>query len=295
MVDYGQDKLKNFQPKHTFFVGIDSDGCVFDSMEIKHKECFCPAYVNNFNLQAVAKYAREVWDFVNLYSITRGYNRFKAVTRALDLLAEREEVKTRNVDIPKLQELRNWVSRETRLGNPVLEVEIKQNPHKDLEMALAWSLDVNAAVKKIVRNVPPFPKVREALEKLKIQADIIVVSQTPTEALNREWEEHDIAKFAEIIAGQELGTKAEHIQFAANGKYEPNHILMVGDAPGDLKAARANNALFYPVNPGKEEKSWKRFYEEATDRFFEGTYKGEYEQKLIEEFEKMLPERPPWT
>ena len=40
-----------------YLVCIDSDGCAFDTMEIKHKECFCPAYINYFGLQAVSKYA----------------------------------------------------------------------------------------------------------------------------------------------------------------------------------------------------------------------------------------------
>ena len=51
-----------------FLVCIDSDGCVFDTMEIKHKECFCPAYIEHFGLQAVSNYARDAWDFANLYS-----------------------------------------------------------------------------------------------------------------------------------------------------------------------------------------------------------------------------------
>jgi hypothetical protein len=69
---------------------------------------------------------------------------------------------------------------------------------------------------------------------------------------------------------------------------------MIGDAPGDMKAAKANNALFYPVNPGAEEPSWQRFYEEAMYRFFEGVYAGEYEASLIAEFERYLPDTPPW-
>ena len=28
--------------RNDFFIGIDSDGCVFDTMEVKHKECFIP-------------------------------------------------------------------------------------------------------------------------------------------------------------------------------------------------------------------------------------------------------------
>ena len=33
-----------------YLVCIDSDGCVFDTMEIKHKECFCPPYIKHFGL-----------------------------------------------------------------------------------------------------------------------------------------------------------------------------------------------------------------------------------------------------
>ena len=141
------DDLRNFKPSRDFFIGIDSDGCVFD-MEIKHKECFCPAFVNIFDLQPVAKYARETWEFVNLYSHTRGCNRFPAVIRALDLLSARKEVKARRATIPEMKGLREWVGRETRLSNPVLENEVKATRDPDLVLALEWSSEVNAAVKK---------------------------------------------------------------------------------------------------------------------------------------------------
>ena len=77
-------------------------------------------------------------------------------------------------------------------------------------------------------------------------------------------------------------------------KYAPNHVLMVGDAPGDYKAAKANNTLFYPINPGAEEASWKRLYDEGLDRFFNGTFAGEYQQQLLDEFNTYLPVDPPW-
>src|SRR5664280_3570059 len=38
-------ELTAFQPRNNHFIGIDSDGCVFDAMEIKHKECFIPATI----------------------------------------------------------------------------------------------------------------------------------------------------------------------------------------------------------------------------------------------------------
>ena len=104
--------------------------------------------------------------------------------------------------------------------------------------------------------MPPFPYVRQSLEKIQPLADVIVVSGTPDEALKREWEEHDIAKYVAVIAGQEMGTKTQHLGYATKNKYEKNHVLMIGDAPGDIKAARANDALFYPINPGNEIESW---------------------------------------
>jgi len=136
--------------------------------------------------------------------------------------------------------------------------------------------------------------VRESLVYLSDKADMIVVSATPLEALAREWEEHDVAQYVRVIAGQEMGKKALHLELAAKGKYVPDHILMIGDAPGDMRAARANDALFYPINPGHEEASWQRFYEEAVHRFLAGEYAGDYEAKVIAEFEKLLPQAPPW-
>src|SRR3954471_8907628 len=92
--------LRDFKPAKEFFVGIDSDGCIFDSMEIKHKECFTPMFIKHFHLQAVSKYAREVWEFVNLYSKDRGANRFPALVKAIKLLRERPQVIARKVQVP---------------------------------------------------------------------------------------------------------------------------------------------------------------------------------------------------
>lgn len=286
--------LENLERSHDFFVGIDSDGCAFDSMEIKQKECFCPQFIKHFGLQAVSKYARETWTFVNLYSKTRGVNRFPAIIESLDLLRERTEVKTRGVDVPRLDALREWMKRETKLANAKLQEEIAKTGDPELKRVMAYSNAANAAVADIVSGVPPFPYVRESLEKLRRNADIVVVSQTPTEALVREWEEHNIAPYALLIAGQELGSKTEHLQMAAVGKYDSDRILMIGDAPGDLKAARGAGALFYPIIPGREEESWRRFHDEAMERFFALTYKGSYEQELLGEFEASLPATPPW-
>ena len=287
-------ELREFKQEREFFVGIDSDGCAFDSMEVKHKECFIPNIINYWELQAVSRYAREAAEFVNLYSKWRGINRFPALTMVFDLLLEREDVKKRGVNIPEAKSLREWIKKETKLANPALEQIVQETGDPVLSQALKWSKAVNETVAKIVHGVPPFPFVKESLEKISNTADAIVVSATPCEALKREWDEHDIAKYVRVIAGQEMGTKKEHLAFAAVSKYKPDHILMIGDAPGDMKAARANSALFYPINPGDEDISWERFHNESFDKFINGTYAGDYEKSLIDEFDKYLPSIPPW-
>lgn len=285
--------LRDFQPSKPFFIGIDSDGCIFDSMEIKHKECFAPMFIKNFHLQAVSKYAREVWEFVNLYSKDRGANRFPALVKAIKLLGARPEVQARHVRMPDIAALEEWIKRETKLGNATLNNEVK-NGNQGLAHIKVWSDAVNRAVEDIVHGVPPFPLVRETLQKMNTRADCMCISQTPADALKREWAEHGIDGFVKIIAGQEMGTKTEHIKFAAAPKYAPEKILMIGDAPGDFKAAKGNQALFFPIVPGHEERSWERLYNEAIDRFFAGTYAGAYEAGLVKEFDASLPEHPQW-
>jgi len=292
--------LKDFKPKKKFFVGIDSDGCAFDSMGIKQRECFCPWMIAYFGLQPVAYAARQCKDFADLFSKTRGANRHKTLKRILaELLPSHPMVKTRKFNVPQLPHYFKWVDDpDSLLSNEGLKkaIDAASDPEvkSELEYVLQWSEQVNKAVETIVKDVPPFPFVRESLEKITQFADAIVVSGTPGEALAREWQEHDIAKYVAVIAGQEMGKKTQHLEYTTKGKYEPEHVLMIGDAPGDMKAAKANNALFYPINPGDEEKSWQRFHDEALDKFINGQYAGSYEEKVIAEFDKYLPEKPPW-
>ena len=109
-------------PQHDFLVGIDSDGCAFDTMEVKHKECFIPNIINHYELQGVSKYAREAAEFVNLYSKSRGINRFPALIEQLEWLRERPEVKARGVnDRDSARAGRLDRSARPKLGNPALE------------------------------------------------------------------------------------------------------------------------------------------------------------------------------
>ena len=289
-----QATLRSFAPNHEHFIGFDSDGCIFDSMELKHKECFIPNIIKYYHLQPVSKYAREAAEFVNLYSHWRGINRFPGLVKVFELLSDRPEAMARGIVLPDTTALQEFIRTASALGNPALEKAVAETGDVSLKQCLEWSKAVNSDIEAMVNGLPPFPAAREVLEKIHGRADTMVVSATPANALRREWVEHGIDKYVDLIAGQELGKKEEQLGLTAHGKYAPGNILMIGDALGDLKAARAVNARFFPIVPGFEDKSWQHFRDEIVEEFLGGRYSSNLEIELCEEFEEALPSTPPW-
>lgn len=287
-----QKALRELQPEHDFFIGIDSDGCVFDTMEVKQKEFFIPDALKYFDLFPVSKNLRNTWEFVNLYSVHRGSNRFISLIKVFDILNADERVKKSGIILPSTDTLKTWTEKENKLSNENLRKYYEKNPNPDLEKILTWSEAVNEDIGKWLKKIPPFPSARIAIETVFSHADIVIVSQTPLEAVEREWKENDLKKYVKFIAAQEHGTKTEHLVLAAKGKYPDNRILMIGDAKGDLDAAGNNAVLFYPILPGRENESWERFLEEGFKKFLDGSYKGSYEDSLLKEFISSLPEKP---
>ena len=281
--------LKKMQPEHEYFVGIDSDGCVFDTMEAKQKQFFLPNALKYFNLFPIENIVRQIWEFVNLYSVHRGGNRFISVIKVFEILNESEQVKNSGVKLPEINALKQWVKTENKLSNENLRKYFQSNHDPDLGKILRWSEVLNEEISRNLRNITPFPYATEAIKKISSYADIVIISQTPVEALEREWGANNLKKYARLIAGQEHGTKTEHLAHAAIGKYQTHKILMIGDAPGDLDAAKNNGILFFPVVPGKEDESWKRFLYEGFEKFLDGSLAGKYENSLLKEFKSSLP------
>lgn len=285
----GRELLEGFRPGHDRLVCIDSDGCVFDTMEIKHKECFCPAMIKHWGLQPISKYARKAWEFENLYSKDRGQSRFITLYRSIELLKEWEEVKEYGFEFPDTGTLKTWLEEALEVNNKTLAAS--HDPV--LLRTLRWSLEVNERVADMVHGIPPFPGAREAVLALSEQADIIVVSATARDALMREWEENELLDHVSLICSQDEGTKKECIR-AVKDHYAPDRVLMIGDAPGDMRAAHDNGVLFYPIRPGDEIASWKEMKEIYLERFLDGGYRGEMEEMVIRRFDGCLPLLPPW-
>lgn len=294
------ERLKNFPRKKEFLIAIDSDGCVFDSMNPKQIVVFHAKIMDFHQLWGIESYLREVAEFVNLFSRMRGCNRFIALQHTYRFLTEIPEIKQvtmeQGITLPDTTTLDAYVKKykDISLGNPTLEEYVQERRESSSSKLLAWSKAVNSTIAAKIKNIPPFDHVRETLALASENADLIVVSQTPYEALDREWKEHNLNNYVRVIAGQEMGKKEEHIRMTARGKYKSDEMLMLGDAPGDKRAAEANGALFYPIIPGKETQSWKRLVKEALPRFFEKTFAGSYQKELMVKFDQALPPNPPW-
>ena len=287
MSDYRQI-LQSLPKRHDTLLCVDNDGTVFDTMEAKER-CFSRCIVGCFGFSGRdAELAEEVFRYVNLDSIHRGQNRFKSLVLTFDYLRER------GVSVPDTARLREWVKNETRLGNPALAALLEREPSDELRAVLRWREESNAAIEAEVRGIPPFPHVRETLTRADIDSDIMVVSHTPESAIRREWTDHGLLPCAMYLAGQECGSKLQHIRYASAGKYPPERILVVGDSPGDEDAAEAAGVNFFPIIPHCEADSWFELGDEGLARFYAGRFDGEYQDQLLERFHAALPSDPPW-
>ncbi len=283
------DLLTPFTPGHDWFVGVDSDGTTFDTMEIKHKHCFIPALIELWDLQSVAQEVRETAEFVNLYSRWRGIDRWRGLVLTFDLL------RARGITVADTPYLSAFCADDSvPKSESGLSAYQAAHPAAELRVALEWSRRANLLFAAKSRGVPPFPYVRESLASLSTHADVIVVSSMPLDDLEREWNEQDLVKYVSRLGAQELGSKKTQLERATAGRYAQGHMLMIGDAPGDLHAARANGVLFYPINPGAEPAAWRQFYQEAMPAFLTGEYSGRHEERLVERFMSLLPDVPPW-
>lgn len=271
--------LNDFQKRKDYLICVDSDGCAMDTMDIKHIRCFGPCMVEEWELSEWEAPILERWNVINLYSMTRGINRFKGLAMALKEINETYCV-IKDVDI-----LDQWVESSLELSNPALEKAIADNDSIVLKKALSWSKKVNESINALSDNEKlPFIGVKEGLEYAHQYCDIAIVSSANRQAVEDEWELYHLLEHVDIILAQDVGSKAFCIQELLKKGYDKNKVLMVGDAPGDLDAARKNDVSFYPILVKHEKESWEEFENIAIGRLIADSYAGEYEQVKVNQF-----------
>ncbi len=274
---------EKFIRKKDFLICIDSDGCAMDTMDLKHKICFGPCLTEEWDLKEKREWALKRWNEINLYTKTRGINRFKGLAMLLGELA------LQGMDIPGTRELTEWVNAAPELSNASVEEQWRKTGHLIWKQTLDWSEKVNQKIRQLPeKDKKAFEGVVQALECAHQAADVVIVSSANGQAVMEEWKNQGLLPHVDHVFSQDAGTKAECIRLLLEQGYERSQALMTGDAPGDYQAAKNNGILFFPILVNKEERSWECFRTEGIIRLKEKKFTEEYQEKLLQEFSENL-------
>ncbi len=275
----------NFERKHDFLICVDSDGCVMDTMNCKHFNCFGPCMVEEWGLENWRDEILKRWNEINLFSMTRGINRFKGLAMALS------EINEKYTAIDGVRALQHWAENAPTLSNDSVK-RAADDAHGDakriFEKALAWSKAVNAAIVELSEELKvPYPMAHEGLEAAHEFADVAMVSSANRDAVEEEWGKFGLLEHTDIVLAQDVGSKAACIAKMLEYGYDKDKVLMIGDAPGDCDAAEKNGVHYYPILVNHEKESWTEAITVAFSRLENGDF-AEYEAEKKKAFLKNL-------
>lgn len=251
----------NFKKTKEYLVCIDSDGCAIDTMTIKHQKCFGPVIIEVWKLQEFQTDILKRWDDINLFSITRGINRFKGLAKML------EEINEKYTPIAGIEGYINWIETTKQFSNEELSNYIKDSDNICSIKALEWSVNVNKAIDNLDDSLKlAFKGCYESMQKIQQVADIAVVSSANRKAIEEEWEQNNLLSMVDGVLAQDVGTKGYCIGKLLELGYKKENVVKIGDAVGDLEAAKSNSVNFYPMLLGKEAESWNEFSDTALEK-----------------------------
>jgi len=261
----------SFVKKHDYLVCVDSDGCVMDTMNCKHFHCFGPCMVTEWGLEEWREEILDRWNVINLFSMTRGINRFKGLAMALG------EINEKYKPIVGIAALQHWADTAPALSNDEVAKAAAEATDPDaklvLSKALSWSKAVNAAIVDLDESLKvPYNGAKEGLAAAHTFADVAMVSSANRDAVEEEWGKFGLLEHTDIVLAQDVGSKAACIAAMLKFGYDVNKVVMVGDAPGDCDAAEKNGVHYYPILVNHEKESW----DEAINLAFGKLQSGEY-------------------
>jgi len=293
-------------------VAVNSNGTVFDTMEILHRKVFVPTFCETYELEHLHGLVEEVWSGICLYGRQRGLNRFPAFVRLVTELHGHPVLKrfpgVLAAILPWTEPVQTWIERTATLSNESLEREIHRQSQlmgiidhgrgeirealEELERLLRWSNLVNQRAATLLPSIPPFASAVNFMRMLRPSGDdaadpttcIIGLSQAPRELTLDSWNRHGISTYVDAFHTQEDGpTVAILKRYVREGGFT-GKLLMVGDSPTDLETAQAIGASFFPILPGHEFESWEKLCYEAWPIFATGNYTVEYQARLVNTF-----------
>ena len=272
----------SFERKHDFLVCVDSDGCVMDTMNCKHFHCFGPCMVTEWGLEQWNDEILDRWNVINLFSMTRGINRFRGLAMALG------EINEKYKPIEGIGHLQHWADTAPALSNDAVAAAAENAECEEAKVvfqkALSWSKAVNASIVKLTEELKvPYDGAKEGLAAAHTFADVAMVSSANRDAVEEEWGKFGLLEHTDIVLAQDVGSKAACIAEMLKFGYDLNKVVMVGDAPGDCDAAEKNGVWYYPILVNKEKASWDEAIAVAFNKLQAGEY-AEYEAQKKKEF-----------
>jgi phosphoglycolate phosphatase-like HAD superfamily hydrolase len=269
--------IQDFKPTKQFLVCVDSDGCAMDTMDMKHIHCFGPMIVKHYGLESIQDEFLTLWNRINLSEKTRGINRFKGLSLAMQMI-KNQGYKSFDMDV-----FDAWVNHTTSLSATSLTKEHARHPHPQYQKALEWSHEVNECIEHLKNSDKPFDHVKETLRMMSHVADIVIVSSATTVTVLDEWKRHGLLQYVSLVACQEVGTKSFVLNELAHKPFKSWQRLMIGDAMGDFEAAKSAEFQFYPILAGHEGSSWLKLKDYAFLEFTLNHYQF-LQTELIEDF-----------
>ena len=272
----------SFERKHDYLVCVDSDGCVMDTMNCKHFHCFGPCMVTEWGLEEWRDEILDRWNVINLFSMTRGINRFKGLAMALS------EINEKYTTITGVAALQHWADTAPALSNDAVAKAADDASDPDaklvLQKALSWSKAVNAAIVELPEELKvPYNGAKEGLAAAHTFADVAMVSSANRDAVEEEWGKFGLLEHTDIVLAQDVGSKAACIAEMLKFGYDTKNVVMIGDAPGDCDAAEKNGVWYFPILVNHEKSSWDEAIAVAFGKLQNGEY-AEYEAQKKKEF-----------
>lgn len=272
----------NLKKKRDFLICVDSDGCVMDTMNCKHIHCFGPCMVEEWQLGEWKDEILERWNVINLFSMTRGINRFKGLAKAL------QEIDAKYTKIAGVDALVDWTETAPALSNDGVKKAIDTAQSEDerlvFEKALAWSNAVNESIVNLDESLKiPFEGTKEGLVEAHKFADVAIVSSANRDAVEEEWAKFGLLENTDIVLAQDVGSKAACIEKMLEFGYDKSNVLMVGDALGDSDAAKKNGVYYYPILVNHEKQSWDELISIGFKKLMDGDF-ADYADRKEKEF-----------
>ena len=272
----------SYVKNHDYLIFMDSDGCVMDTMNIKHYHCFGPCLVMEWDLEPWAEEILRRWNEINLYQLSRGVSRYRALYMML------AEVNVKYTPIVGLYGLKRWLDKSSVRTNDELLKAIDAETDEDskvcLYKALVWSLAVNESINRLhAEQKKAFDGAELALIKAHGFADVAVITAANREAVEEEWGALGLLEHADIVLAQDAGKTEDCIRRMLEFGYDPQKVMLIGDDPVDSTSARNCGIWFYPILVNWEEESWEECRQEALDWLRRGEY-GDHQLEKIQVF-----------